>query len=64
MSIRLLLVKNNIAFIKTCSNLMSYHLTNSMISDVEIHDLMRAHVIWTECRLMNLVLNVCFDFFS
>ena len=30
----------------------------------KVINLCPVHVIWTECRMMNLVLNVCFDFFS
>ena len=29
-----------------------------------IHYLFPVHVIWTECPMMNLVLNVCFDFLA
>jgi hypothetical protein len=36
------------------SNELSF---NKLISEVEIHDLMRAHVIWTESRMSKLVLN-------
>jgi hypothetical protein len=41
---------------------MKYHKVP--IFNLHFRDLCPVHVIWTEHGMTNLVLNVCFDFFS